>query len=123
MVLPKVKRGEIWMVDFEPQAYKEEPGKRARPSLVIQTDLLNSVGHSTTVVIPGTTDIAPDSYPLRVFLGKIQKPGEKPQDTDLMIDQIKAISNDRLMGNGPLAMVSTNHMRLVEGALRHILSI
>lgn len=111
------------MVDYEPQAYKHEPGKRARPSLVIQTDLLNDAGHPTTVVIPGTTDVEADAYPLRVFLGKIQKPGETPQDTDLLIDQIKAISNDRLMGEGPLATVSLNHMKKVEGALKVILSI
>ena len=119
----KIKRGEIWMVDYEPQVFKEEPGKRARPSLVIQTDLLNDVGHSTTIVIPGTTDVEPDSMPLRVFIGKVQKPGEAPQDTDLLIDQIKAISNDRFMGAGPLATLSTNHMRLVEQSLKLVLAL
>ena len=70
--MPKgvVKRGEIWMVDYEPQAFKQDPGKRARPSLVIQPDHLNDVGHSTTIVIPGTTDVELDSIPLRVFIGK-----------------------------------------------------
>jgi mRNA interferase MazF len=111
------------MVDYEPQTFKEEPGKRARPSLVIQTDMLNNVGHATPIVIPGTTDIAPDAYPLRVFLGKIQKPGELPHDTDLLLDQIKAISNDRFMGDGPLTTVSKNHLKMVENALRVMLSL
>ena len=119
----KVQRGQIWMVDYEPQTFKEEPGKRARPSLVIQTDLLNNAGHATTIVIPGTSDIEPDAYPLRIFLGHIQKPGEQPQDTDLLMDQIKAISNDRLMGDGPLTTISKNHLKQVENALKIILAI
>ncbi|MDL2358228.1 MAG: type II toxin-antitoxin system PemK/MazF family toxin [Pseudomonadota bacterium] len=123
--MPKgiVKRGEVWMVDFEPQTFKAEPGKRARPSLIIQTDLLNDLGHPTTMVIPGTTDVEPDAYPLRVFLGPVRKPGEQPKDTDLLIDQIKAISNDRFMGDGALTTVSTNHMKQVTSALKTLLSL
>lgn len=123
--MPKVKvqRGEVWMVNYEPQTFRQEPGKRARPSLVIQTDMLNSVGHPTTMVIPGTTDIASDAYPLRVFLRKIQKPGEPPQDTDLLMDQIKAISNERFVGDKPLSMLSRNHLKMVENALKIMLSI
>lgn len=125
MELPKGKlnRGEVWLVDYEPQTFKEEPGKRARPSLIIQTDLLNEAGHSTTIVIPGTTDVYPDAEPLRVFFGPVQKPGEQPKDMDLLIDQIKAISNDRFMGDGPLTTVSANHMKKVENALRKLLSL
>ena len=46
-----ILRGQIWEVDFEPQAYKEEPAKRHRPALVIQTDKLNKAKHPTTIVI------------------------------------------------------------------------
>ena len=121
-VLPKgkVKRGEVWEVDFTPQEHPAEPGKRGRPALVIQTELLNSVGHSTTVVIPTTTDVDMGAQPLRVFIGKVQKPGEKPKDSDLMIDQIRAIANARFMGDGPLTVLSMNHMRQVENALKVI---
>lgn len=111
------------MVNYEPQTFKEEPGKRARPSLLIQSDMLNSVGHPTTLVIPGTTDIAPDAYPLRLFLGKIQKPGEPPQDTDLLMDKIKAISNERFVGDTPLGTLSRNHLKMVENALKIMLSV
>ena len=116
----KVKRGEVWEVDFTPQAHAAEPSKRGRPALIIQTNLLNGVGHSTTVVIPTTTDVDRNAHPLRVFIGKLQKPGEQPQDSDLMIDQIRAIANDRFMGDGPLTVLSTNHMKLVDGALKVI---
>ena len=114
-----VLRGQIWQVDFEPQAHKEEPGKRGRPALVIQTNILNEAGHATTIVIPGTTqiyrDAGGDGYPLRVGLGKV---GQSKADTDLLVDQIRTISNRRLMGNKPIAELARPQMKRVEEALR-----
>ena len=114
-----VKRAQVWEVDFEPQTHKEEPGKRGRPALVIQTNILNSAGHATTIVIPGTTnvyrDAQGDGYPLRVSVGKL---GTMKQETDLLIDQIRTISNQRLIGDKPLAELSRAHMKRVEDALR-----
>ncbi len=123
MVLAKtksaIKRAQVWEVDFEPQTHKEEPGKRGRPALVIQTNILNSAGHATTIVIPGTTnvyrDAQGDGYPLRVSVGKL---GTMKQETDLLVDQIRTISNQRLMGDKPLAELSRAHMKRVEDALR-----
>ena len=117
--LLKVLRGQLWRVDFEPQSHKEEPGKRARPALVIQTNILNDAGHATTIVIPGTSqiyrDASGDGYPLRVALGKV---GQLTSETDLLIDQIRAISNARLMGDKPIAELPRPQMKRVEDALR-----
>lgn len=114
----KVKRGEIWAVDFEPQAHKSEPGKRNRPALVIQTDFLNNAEHPTTIVIPGTSKFErQDCFPLRVSLGRL--PGQAINEaTDLLIDQIRAVSNFRFLGDKPISTLSTNHMRRVEEALK-----
>lgn len=53
----------------------------------------------TTIVIPGTTqayrDNQGDAYPLRVML---HKNIGLPEDTDLLVDQIRAISNARFWG-------------------------
>lgn len=115
----KLKRGQIWEVDFEPQTHGQEPGKRGRPALVIQTNILNQAGHATTIVIPGTTqvyrDAQGDGYPLRVSVGKL---GLMTQETDLLVDQIRTISNQQLMGDKPLAELSRTHMKRVEDALR-----
>ena len=117
--LIKVTRGQLWEADFEPETHTEEPGKRGRPALIIQTNILNEAGHATTIVIPGTTqvyrDAQGDGYPLRVSLGK---PGQMKEDTDLLIDQIRTISNRRLMGDKPIAVLSRAHMKRVEDALR-----
>ncbi len=115
----RVQRGELWEVDFEPQTHQEEPGKRGRPALVIQTNILNAAGHATTIVIPGTTqvyrDAQGDGYPLRISLGKV---GTLKEETDLLIDQIRTISNRQLMGDKPLAELGRTHMKRVEDALR-----
>lgn len=117
--LIKVTRGQLWLFDFEPQTHKEEPGKRGRPALVIQTYILNEAGHATTIVIPGTTQIYRDAQgdgcPLLVSVGK---PGQMKEETDLLIDQIRTVSNRRLMGDKPMAALSRTHMKRVEDALR-----
>ncbi len=117
MASNNVLRGQIWEVDFEPQAHKEEPGKRNRPALVIQTDLLNKAGHQTTIVVVGTTQLRRDQdyFPLRVAL--VNQPGLL-EETDLLIDQLRAISNRRFMGTQPIATLSTNHMKRVEDAIK-----
>lgn len=115
----QLNRGQIWEVDFEPQTRKEEPGKRGRPALIIQTNILNSASHATTIVIPGTTnlyrDAQGDGYPLRVAVGKL---GNMKKETDLLVDQIRTISNQRLLGDKPLATLPRVQMKRVEEALK-----
>ena len=113
----KVLRGQIWEVDLDPQTHKEEPGKRNRPALVIQTELLNNAGHQTTIVVVGTTQVRRDQdyFPLRIAL--VNQPG-LPHETDLLIDQIRAVSNKRFIGAQPLATLSTNYLKRVEEALK-----
>ncbi len=117
--MPKVKRGQVWEVDFEPQTHKQEPGKRGRPALVIQTSVLNNAGHATTIIIPGTTstyrDEQGDGFPLRVAIGKL---GKTKEETDLLVDQIRTIANQRFMGDKPVAELSRAYMKRVEDALR-----
>jgi mRNA interferase MazF len=112
-------RGEVWAVDFEPQTHRQEPGKKERPALVIQTDALNRAGHPTTIIIPGTsrTESLPpgDSFPLRV---RIQKSEDLKYDTDLLIDQIRSISNHRFMFR--YCKVQPNVLKKVEEALKHL---
>jgi mRNA interferase MazF len=112
-----VRRGEVWAVDFEPQTHRQEPGKKERPALIIQTHALNKAGHPTTIVVPGTSqvDALPpgDNFPLRV---RIQKTADLKHDTDLLIDQIRAISNARFMFR--YCTVPPNLLKKVEEALR-----
>ncbi len=88
----KIKQFEIWIADLNPRM-GTEAGK-IRPVIIVQTDLLNKE-HQSTVVCPITTNVKPDSEILRVHLRK-SKFGLK-EDCDVMIDQVRAIDNKRLM--------------------------
>jgi len=86
----KFKQFDIWIADLEPQR-GTETGK-IRPVLILQTNLLKD--HPSSVICPITTNVSPESDILRVHIKKgtanIQK------DSDIMIDQIRAIDNKRL---------------------------
>jgi mRNA interferase MazF len=88
----KIKQFDLWTADLNPQI-GTEPGK-TRPVLVLQTDLLNSI-HPSTIICPITTNVIKESDILRVHIKKGIANLQKP--TDLMIDQIRAIDNKRLI--------------------------
>lgn len=89
----RIKQYEIWIADLNPRI-GTEPGK-TRPVLVIQTDFLNKVTHPSMIVCPITTKVKTDAKILRVHLKKGTM--NLRQDCDIMIDQIRAIDNNRLI--------------------------
>ena len=88
-----IKQFEIWIADLNPQI-GTEPGK-SRPVIVIQTNLLNKIPHPSTIVCPITKNIENDSDILRVHLKKGM--ANLYEDCDIMIYQIRAIDNKRLI--------------------------
>ena len=88
----KIKQYEIWIADLNPR-FGTEAGK-TRPVVVIQSDLLNKF-HPSTIVCPITTNVKPDANILRVHLTKGSS--KLKEDCDIMIDQIRAIDNKRLL--------------------------
>lgn len=88
----QVKQFEIWLADLNPRI-GAEPCKTG-PVLVIQTNLLNKIPHSSTIVCPIATNVKMDSEILRVHLK--EGTANLHQACDIMIDQIRAIDNKRL---------------------------
>ena len=86
----QIKQYDIWLADLNP-ARGTEPGK-TRPVVIVQTDLLNEV-HPSTVICPVTTNVKEDILLLRVHLKKDQL----QKTSDILIDQIRAIDNRRLI--------------------------
>ncbi len=84
---------EIWIADLNPQI-GTEAGK-TRPVLVVQTNLLNKIPHPSTIVCPITTNIQKESDILRVHIKKGMT--NLNENCDVMIDQIRAIDNKRLI--------------------------
>ena len=88
----KITHGTIYLADLSPR-FGTEPGK-LRPVLVIQTDLLNEVGHLSTWILPCTTRLT-DRNILRVFIP--QGAAGNKEACEVMIDQSRAIDNKRFV--------------------------
>ena len=100
----QINQFEIWIADLNPQI-GTEAGK-TRPVLVVQTNLLNKIPHPSTIVCPITTNVQKDSDILRVHLKKGM--ANLHENCDVMIDQIRAIDNKRLVkkvGNLPAELI------------------
>ena len=96
----KAKQFEIWLANLDPR-FGTEAGK-TRPVLVVQPDLLNKV-HPSTLICPLTTNVNAESQILRVNLTK--GVASVKEDCAIMIDQLRAIYNKRLInkiGNVPV---------------------
>jgi len=89
----QVKRFDIWLADLNPQI-GTEPGK-TRPVLIVQTNLLNKIPHPSTLICPLTTHIQKESEILRVHI--IKGTANLNENCDIMIDQLRAIDNKRLI--------------------------
>ena len=86
----EINQYDIWLANLN-SSRGTEPGK-TRPVVVIQTDLLNNT-HLSTLVCPISTNVLPDLDILRVHLNKNQL----DKLSDILVDQIRAIDNKRLL--------------------------
>lgn len=102
-----IKRGEIWLSNLNPSK-GTQPGK-IRPVLILQTDLLNET-HNSTVVLPITSKVTKGIEYLRVHL-KPSKANGLERDSDILIDQLVAVDNKRLLEK--LGKVTHSEMDLI----------
>lgn len=86
----KIKQYDIWLADLNPSR-GTELGK-TRPVVVVQTDLLNET-HLSTLICPITTNVQKEIKLLRVHLKK----GQLDKLSDILVDQVRAIDNKRLL--------------------------
>ena len=103
----------LYLTDLNPRR-GSEAGK-VRPVIVIQTDLLNDVGHPSTWVLPCTTRLSGQSM-LRVLLPR-GIAGNR-QECEVMIDQSRAIDNARFVRT--LGALPHAVLREVEEKLRRL---
>ena len=89
----QINQYEFWIADLNLQI-GTEAGK-TRLVLIVQTNLLNKIPHLSTIVCPITTNIQKESDILRVHLKKGM--ANLNENCDIMIDQIRAIDNKRLI--------------------------
>lgn len=110
-------RGEVWLADLDPP-HGTEPGK-TRPVLILQAQALLDAAHPSTLVVPLTTNLVDNAEPLRI---RVRRQQRVRQDSDLLIDQLRALDNRRLV-QGPLARLNDRLMRDVGDAVREVLDL
>jgi mRNA interferase MazF len=110
-------RGEVWLASLDP-SHGTEPGK-TRPVLIVQAQALLDAGHPSTLVVPLTTTLVAGAEPLRA---RVPAAGRLRRASDLLIDQLRAIDNRRLV-QGPLTRLSSPLMREVGSAIREVLEL
>ena len=101
----KFRRGDLWWADLNP-TLGTEPGKR-RPVVVVQSNLLNKAAHRSTIICPITTRLVQPPNLLRVRLPATTT--GLPQESEILVDQIRAVDNRRLqrvIGQLPLSLMT-----------------
>ena len=110
-----IKRGEIYLANLNPKK-GNEVGK-LRPVLVLQTDMLNEILHPTIIILPLSTKLIDDAYPLRF---RIKKRDKLEKDSDILCDQIRAIDINRIISK-PLTFLTEKELLDIESRLEIIL--
>ena len=110
-------RGEVWLADLNPRR-GTGPGK-TRPVLIVQAQALLDAQHPSTLIIPLTTTLEDEAEPLRLC---VTASSRLRKDSDLLIDQLRAIDN-RLLVEGPLTKLSPTLMTRVHEAIADVLDL
>ncbi len=110
----KIKQFDLWTADLNPKR-GTEPGK-IRPVIVIQTDLLNNE-HPSTLICPVTTNVIEELELLRVHLRK----GQLARKSDILVDQIRAIDNTRLIKR--VSKLNDSQIQSLKHNLRVVLNL
>lgn len=84
------RRGEIYLVSFEPARGFEQGG--IRPALVVQNDMGNE--YASTTIVAALTSHHREDYPFRVLVGP--KKSGLAQPSSVMLDQLRTITMERL---------------------------
>jgi mRNA interferase MazF len=88
---PLIRRGEVWLIEFDPA--RENEANRTRPAIVITNNTANAKGTLVTAV-PLTTNIE-HVYPFQVLLENHRT--ELDEDSKAQLEQIRSVALSRLV--------------------------
>ena len=109
-------RGDVCVVDLDPTRGHEQA--KVRPCIVVSDDRFNRSGSGLVVVVP-LTSVSRD-VPWHVFVA----PGDGGvrQDSWAMVDQLRTVSRERLLGD-PWSRVSPAVLSQIHERLRLLLGL
>ena len=111
------KRGEIYLANLNPKR-GNEAGK-LRPVLIYQTDMLNEVTHPTTTILPLTTKLTENTWPLRFRVGQRER---LKHESEVLCDQIRTIDNCRIITER-VASLSMEEMLILDHQIKIVLGL
>jgi len=111
------QKGEIYLAKLNPKK-GNEVGK-IRPVLIYQTNLLNDCEHPTTIILPISTVLIDNTYPLRY---RISKRDKLEKTSDILCDQIRALDNQRIL-KGLLTKLTYQEILEIDKQVKIILDI
>jgi mRNA interferase MazF len=111
------QKGEIYLAKLNPKK-GNEVGK-IRPVLIYQTNILNECEHPTTIILPISTVLIDDSYPLRY---RVTKRDNLEKTSDVLCDQIRALDNQRIL-EGLLTKLTYKEMLEIDKQVKLVLDI
>lgn len=118
--LPRLSRGEIWDVSWDPPRGSEQAG--SRPSLIVQNDLGNrSPRYHNTIIVALSAKGLPD-FPAHVLIKPSRRNGLK-HDSYVKSEQVMTISKERLVGKRRRGRLTDEEMEQVDAALRRSLAL
>ncbi len=110
------KRGDIHLVNFNPQKKGEEIGK-VRPAIIVSDSDLNEVLDLVTVVAL-STKLIENALPLRV---RIHKKEQLTHESDAMVEQLRSLSKSRV--GEKIATLTKEELSLVEAGIKSMLGL
>ncbi|MEV0010361.1 type II toxin-antitoxin system PemK/MazF family toxin [Streptomyces sp. NPDC047973] len=115
-----MKRGDIYLVDYEPVRGSE--ANKARPSVIISNDGANAVvartGRGVVTVVPLTSNIT-RVYPFQVLL-RADESG-MPRDSKVQCEQVRAMAHERFLRR--VGAVPRQRLAEIDTALRRHLAL
>lgn len=102
------KRGEVWVVNFNPTVGSEI--KKTRPAVILQNDVANRYG-AVTIVAAISSHVDEDVYPTEVLINPPEGGLEKP--SVVLLNQIRTVDKVRLITRigklGSVTMKAIDH--------------
>ncbi len=109
-------RGDVRVVDLDPTRGHEQA--KTRPCVIVSDDRFNRSAAGLVVIVPLTSVDRGIPWHIPVAPGD----GAVRQDSWAMVDQVRAVSRERLVGD-PWGRVSSTVMAAIEERLRLLLGL
>lgn len=111
------KRGEIWLVNWNPGRGSEQAG--IRPSLIIQSDAGNINSHYPNTIVL-TISTKSRIVPFHIYIKSTEENGLK-KESYIKCEQILTISKERLVKK--IGIVEIGQLKQVQEALQLVLDL